>query len=155
MQQLEDGSESDPISPTQSQDSDDQVDAQPDEATPSILLECPVCEVKFDSVQERIRHVESYLPHYIYCPFPGCTWTGRRQWDFKEQHWRKTYPEAGQAPAEGANKIYDPKDFVMLIVNGTPVDEVAQYAFAKVRERFGSWADQMCRRRSSWAAGGT
>src|SRR6266576_7035331 len=109
MQQLIDGSESDPtsrsVTPTQSQVSDDQVDAQPDEATASILHGCPVCKVAFDRVQERNRHVESYLPHSVRCPFPGCTWTGRRQWDFKKQHWRKKHPEAGQAPGEGANEI--------------------------------------------------
>ena len=38
---------------------------------------------------------------------------------------------------EGANEIYDPKEFVKLIVDGTPVDEVARCAFAKVRENLG------------------
>jgi hypothetical protein len=141
VQQLEDGSESDPMSrsvtPTQSQDSDDQIDAQPDEATAVMLHRCPVCEVTFDRGQERNRHVESYLPHWIRCPFPSCTWTGRRQWDFKKQHWIRKHSEAGQAPAEGASEIYDPKDFVKLIVDGTPVDEVARYAFTKVRESLG------------------
>jgi|SRR6267154_2307305 len=140
MQQLEDGSESDHMSrsvtPTQSQYSDDQVDAQTDEATASILHECPVCEDTFERVQERNRHVESYLPHSIHCPFPGCTWTGRRQWDFKKQHWEKKHPEVGQAP-EGANEIYDPKDFVKSVVDGKPVDEVARDAFRKVRESLG------------------
>ena len=99
-------------------------------------LECPVCRVAFDRVQERNRHVESYLPHSIFCPVQDCTWTGRRQWDFKRQHWETKHPEAGQAPGE-ANEIYDPKDFVKLIVDCTPVDEVARYAFAKVRESLG------------------
>jgi len=53
------------------------------------------------------------------------------------QHWKKKHPEAGQAPGEGANEIYDPKEFVKLIVDGTPVGEVARYAFAKVRESLG------------------
>jgi len=113
-----------------------QSDAQPDEATPSIEFGCPVCRSKFPRKQERNRHVESYLPHSILCPSQGCTWTGRRRWDFLE-HWRRKHPEAGQAPDENANEIYDPKDFVTSIVNGTPVDEVARSAFAKVQEGLG------------------
>jgi hypothetical protein len=53
------------------------------------------------------------------------------------QHWKKKHPDAGQAPGEGAKDIYDPRDFVKLIVDGKPVDEVARYAFAKVRENLG------------------
>ena len=140
MEQIEGGSETDPImmsrsvTPAQSQDSDDQMDSQPDEATAFIPYGCPVCQVTFRRVQERNRHVESYLPHWIRCPYPGCTWTGRRQWDFKNQHWIGKHSEAGQAPAEGASEIYDPRFFVKLIVDGTPVDEVARSAFTKIRE---------------------
>lgn len=78
--------------------------------------------------------MESYLPKSIYCPSHGCPWTGRRQWDFRE-HWKKKHPEAGQAPGEDVNKIYDPKDFVKLIVDGTPRAEVAQSACSMVQER--------------------
>jgi hypothetical protein len=52
-------------------------------------------------------------------------------------HWRRKHPEAGQAPGEDANEIYDPKDFVKSIVDGTPVDEVARSAFARVQESLG------------------
>lgn len=137
-QQLEDGSESDPtsrsVTPTQSQDLDDLVDPQLDEATSSILhVYCPVCQCAFRRVQERNRHVESYLPHSILCPLRDCTWTGRRQWDFQE-HWRKKHSEVGQAP-EDADEIYDTGDFVRSIVDGTtPVDEVARSAFARIPE---------------------
>jgi hypothetical protein len=111
-----------------------EVDNQLNEARPSIpLVECNVCKKTFLRIQERNRHVESYLPHSILCPFQGCTWTGRRQWDFKE-HWRRKHPGAGQAPGEEANEIYEPKDFVKLIVHGTPVEEVARSAFAEVQE---------------------
>jgi len=88
---------------------------------------------KFGRMQERNRHIESYLPHSIYCTFQSCPWTGRRQWDFKE-HWKRKHPGAGKAPGEDANEIYDPKDFVKSIVDGTPVEEVARSAFAKVQE---------------------
>jgi hypothetical protein len=55
-------------------------------------------------------------------------------------HWRRKHPEAGQAPGEDANEIYNPKDFVRSIIDGTPVDEVARSTFAKVSE---DWASQM------------
>jgi hypothetical protein len=135
VQQLEDGGENDLASRsvTPTQDSDDQVDAQLDEATAGILHVCPVCQRPFSRIQERNRHLESYLPHSILCPFRGCTWTGRRQWDFQE-HWRGKHLEACQVPGEDANEIYDTVDFVRSIVNGTPVEEVARSAFAMVPE---------------------
>jgi hypothetical protein len=126
------------ITSSQSQDPGDQDDAQPDKATGPISYDCPVCQRQFERVQERNRHVESYLPHSIFCPSQGCIWTGRRQWDFKNQHWKVKHSDAGPAPAEGANEIYDTKDFVELIVEGTPVDEVALHAFAKVQENLGT-----------------
>jgi hypothetical protein len=119
--------------PPVSQDFDDEVDAQIDEATASLLHVCPVCERPFRRLQERNRHLESYLPHSIICPFQGCTWTGRRQWDFQE-HWRGKHTKAGPPPGEDANEIYDTGDFVRSIVDGTPVKEVALTAFAMVPE---------------------
>jgi hypothetical protein len=65
-----------------------------------------------------------------------CTWTGRRQWDFKE-HWKRKHAEAGRVPGEQANEIYDPKDYVKSIVDGMPVEEVARSAFTKVQESLG------------------
>jgi hypothetical protein len=131
-----------PVTPnnqSQSQDERDEVYAQLNEVSrpSSVPPECNICGSKFFRVQERNRHLESYLPHSIYCPSPqGCTWTGRRQWDFKE-HWRRKHQDAGQAPGEDANEIYDPKDFVKSIVDGKPVEEVARSAFAKVQESLG------------------
>jgi len=122
--------------PFQAQDQDDrEVDAHLNGTTPSNVV-CVICLKVFTRIQERNRHVESYLPHSILCPFPDCTWTGRRQWDFKE-HWRRKHSDAGQVPGEEANEIYDPKEFVRLIVDGTPVEEVARTAFAKVQESLG------------------
>jgi hypothetical protein len=122
------------VTPFQEAQEEREVDDQLNEALPSTPpVECNVCRKTFIRIQERNRHVESYLPHSILCPFQGCTWTGRRQWDFKE-HWRRKHPEAGPAPGEEANEIYEPKDFVKSIVDGTPVEEVARSAFAKVQE---------------------
>ena len=124
--------------PFQAQDQDErEVDAHlnGNGTTPSNVV-CTICLKVFTRIQERNRHVESYLPHSILCPSPDCTWTGRRQWDFKE-HWRRKHSEAGQVPGEEANELYDPKDFVRSIVDGTPVEEVARSAFARVQESLG------------------
>ena len=98
------------------------------------LPECPVCEKKFQRAQERDRHLKSYLPHSIYCPFQGCPWTGRRRWDLKT-HWERKHSESGQVLGGERNKIYDTKQFVKLIANGTPHGEVAESAFLKANER--------------------
>ncbi len=84
-------------------------------------------------MQDRNRHVESYLPHSICCPFPSCFWTGRRREEFKG-HWKKKHPEIGQVPVENANELYDPRTFVKMILEGTPVDEAARSAFTKVQD---------------------
>ena len=97
-------------------------------------LACPECGKEFRRVQERNRHIESYLPHSIYCRINGCTWTGRRQYNFKE-HWRRTHPGNGQAPGEDTNELYDTKVFVKSIIDGTPIEEVARAAFSKIQER--------------------
>ena len=131
-----------PVTPFQPQDDEDELEvrAQLNETAPSIppeiKWECNICWNKFNRIQERNRHVESHLPHSILCPFADCNWTGRRQWDFKE-HWRRKHREAGQVPGEDENEIYDPREYVKSIVNGTPVEEVAQSAFLKVQESLG------------------
>jgi hypothetical protein len=134
-QQLE-CSEGDSLSqsdtPTQTQDSD-QIDSQPNENTPSTSPGCPVCKVTFCRPQERNRHVESYLPHSILCPFQGCVWTGRRQTDFKD-HWKKSHPGIDQVSGKDKNKLYDPRVFVKMIVDGMPVEEVTRSALSKAQE---------------------
>lgn len=112
-----------------------QVGAQSDELSSSIAPKCPVCKKTFHRLQERNRHLESYLPHSIHCPYHGCHWTGRRQTHFKE-HWKRCHPKAGKAPGRQLNEVYDPKKFVKMIVDGTsPVQDVARSACLKVRER--------------------
>ena len=86
-------------------------------------------------MQERNRHLESYLPHSIHCPSWDCIWTGRRQSHFKE-HWEKDHSKTDKAPGKKFNILYDPKGFVKSIVDGkSPVKEVAWSAFLMVRER--------------------
>lgn len=95
---------------------------------------CPICEEVLGRVAERNRHLESHLPHSILCPSSTCPWTGRRQYDFK-QHWKTKH--VGNAPEEGGTKLYDAKDFVKSIIDGTPVEEVARSAFETVQEGLG------------------
>jgi hypothetical protein len=110
-------------------------------SSPSLYV-CPVCQRSFNRVQARDRHLQLYLPRPILCPIQGCTWTGRRQWDFRE-HWTRKHPDAGQVVlVEGANELYDPREFVKLIVDGTRVDEVARSAFAKAQECLGRLGKQ-------------
>jgi hypothetical protein len=115
--------------------SQNQVGTQPDELPSSVPPECPVCKNTFRRVQERNRHLESHLPHSIYCPSRDCQWTGRRQSHFKE-HWDRGHSKTDKAPGKELYEIYDPKEFVKLIVDGTsPVEDVARSAFLKARER--------------------
>lgn len=111
-----------------------QINAQLNKRTPSVLSECPVCGRKFQRAQERDRHLKSYLPHSIYCPSQGCPWTGRRRWDLKT-HWERKHSETGQVLGREKNRIYDPKEFVKLIANGTSHVQVAESAFSKAKER--------------------
>ena len=124
---------SDSDTPTQFQDSD-RVDGQPNEAVASIIHGCPVCQEEFNRVQERNRHVETHLPHWILCPSQSCTWTGRRRWDFKE-HRRKKHPETGQVTVEDAIGLYNPREFVNMIFEGKPVNEVGRSAFTMAQDR--------------------
>ena len=122
------------VAPTLSQN---QVGAQPEElpSSESIPPECPVCKKTFRRVQERNRHLESHLPHSIHCPSRDCYWTGRRQSHFKG-YWDKGHSKTDNVPGREFNEIYDPKEFVKLIVDGTlPVQDVARSAFLKARER--------------------
>ncbi len=132
--------------PTQSQDSD-RVDGQLNEAAASITITygCPVCQKEFNRPQERNRHVETYLPHSILCPFEGCNWSGRRQWDFTK-HRKKKHSETGQVTVEGAIGLYDQKEFVNKIFKGTPVDEVRRSAFRMAQESLG----RLGRRANVW-----
>ncbi len=140
---------SDSDTPTQSQDLD-RVDGQPNKAAASITYGCPVCRNEFNRVQERDRHVETYLPHSILCPSQGCTWSGRRQWDLKE-HKRKKHSETGQVTVEDAIGLYDPREFVNMIFEGKPVNEVGRSAFTMAQEcleRLGRSANVRGRKRN-------
>jgi len=50
------------------------------------------------------------------------------------EHWKKKHSESGQVPEEEATEIYDPKAYAKMILDGTPVDEVARSAFSQAQE---------------------
>jgi hypothetical protein len=101
---------------------------------PSIPLKCPICGKSFKRVQERDRHLKSYLPHSIYCPFEDCPWTGRRRFDLKT-HWENKHSETGQVLGNMKYQIYDPKAFVKSILDGTSHIEASRSAYKRVQER--------------------
>ena len=120
------------VTPTLSQD---QVDApQSNEPAPSIPPLCPICGRQFSGVRERNRHLKSYLPHSIYCPYQGCHWTGRRRCDLKT-HWKNKHSKTGQVLGTEKYKIYDPKEFVKSILDGASHVKVAESAFMKAEKR--------------------
>jgi hypothetical protein len=95
---------------------------------------CHICGKGFSGTRERNRHLKSYLPHSIYCPFKDCPWTGRRRFDLKI-HWENKHSETGQVLGNIKYQIYDPKAFVTRMLDGTSHIEVAWSAYQKVQER--------------------
>ncbi|KAI9463264.1 hypothetical protein BJY52DRAFT_74663 [Lactarius psammicola] len=109
----------------------------PAATTPRNPKQCPVCQAMFRRWQECDRHLLSYLPHWIHCPLPHCSWRGNRVTAFK-QHWqrrdhRKYYESYGCSPGQERFEIYDPQEFVDQIKAGTiPVSVVAGCALFHV-----------------------
>ncbi|KAI9452223.1 hypothetical protein BJY52DRAFT_1294184 [Lactarius psammicola] len=69
----------------------------------------------FSRWKELKRHLVSHLPQWIYCPFPGCQWRGRRVYQFRN-HWRYQHlKHPGDTPTQSQFAIYDPFVFVDLI----------------------------------------
>lgn len=74
-------------------------------------LHCPSCGKLFSRRQERDRHVKSYLPNSLFCPFAHCSWRGDRVNTLKT-HWRTTHPYFGEGPRPEDCRIYDPDPLV-------------------------------------------
>jgi hypothetical protein len=115
-------------------------------ATPAALADtltsqcqCPICGRLFKRDQERKRHLRSFLPHWIYCPFPGCSFRCDRR-DNLDSHWRRKHAGSGQAAPQkqpqSQYQIYDPAPLVTSIVSGKMSMESAESnALSKVETR--------------------
>ncbi|KAI9513131.1 hypothetical protein F5148DRAFT_469857 [Russula earlei] len=83
----------------------------------------PECQRKFTRRQELERHVLQHLPRCLFCPQPGCNWTGRRRdalrGHLKRKHSTAVLPGRGYA-------IYDAKKLVKQVVDKAIAVELAQ-----------------------------
>jgi len=96
---------------------------------------CPNCGKEFNRRQERDRHLRSYLPHFIYCPFPRCPWRGDRYVNFKT-HWKKAHKKINSVPGKKQCQIYCPKEPVRQILSGAwTIEEAASIALSEVAIR--------------------
>ncbi len=88
--------------------------------TPFATEICPFpnCWRKCGRTQELRRHVRQHLPHCLYCPQPGCSWTGNRRYTL-QNHLEKKHPGVTSfldAEHEGF-VIYDAKELVKQLLN--------------------------------------
>jgi len=104
----------------------------PTDITPQI---CPICDKDFGRVQERDRHLRTFLPHWLFCPVKLCSWRGNRYFNFKE-HWESMHASSSQAlPTQEHCEIYDPDRFVKLILRQLSTESAAEEARLEVERR--------------------
>ena len=91
-----------------------------------MIAQCPypTCGRIFDRSQERNRHLRSFLPHWIHCPFQHCPYRCDRP-DNLANHWTKKHSNHGQAPQQHEYQIYDPNPLVTRVVSGQIAMEIA------------------------------
>lgn len=99
------------------------------------MHQCPICRRIFRRPQERDRHLRTFLPHCLFCPFPRCGWRGDRSFDLR-RHWTKTHTTFGEAPKPKECEIYDPDPLVRSVVCGeSPIESVITIALGEVQSR--------------------
>jgi len=95
---------------------------------------CPICNVVFYRRQERNRHIRSFLPHSIYCPFEQCPWRGDRH-DNLKKHWSAKHTHV-RFPEQQPCQIYDPDPLVELVVRERlSIESAAEVALFVVGQR--------------------
>lgn len=101
-----------------------------------VQWQCPSCGKLFQRRQECFRHLlEAHLPYSIYCPSPGCSWMGDRQYSL-ESHWDRQHPHEGQVPEPRQAQIYDPNPLLKSIMDGTlTVEKASELAYSRVEEK--------------------
>jgi len=85
----------------------------PEDTEPPVSR-CHICNVVFYRRQERNRHMRSFLPLSIYCPFEQCSWRGERH-DNLKKHWSAKHTHV-QFPEQQPCQIYSPDPLVELVV---------------------------------------
>jgi hypothetical protein len=138
-----------PVAPASFPDQDAQVSTPMDAASP----QCPVCGRDFHRPQERNRHVQTYLPHWILCPFEGCVWRGNREYDLKV-HW--LIHAADKDPQLEDCIIYNPDPLVQAVLNReSTMEQAIAIALQAVRiraqepDKAGIWENEWGRRQKS------
>jgi len=112
--------------------------------------QCQKCQRLFNRRQERDRHLRSYLPHWIYCPFPHCPWRGDRI-DIFKRHWGDNHGVEGAVPVRWQFEIYSPDEVVEFINLGVlSVDDAAVYARSLVDARMWELGKKDVWGRDSW-----
>jgi hypothetical protein len=108
---------------------------------------CPICRRNFKRLQERNRHLRTFLPHSFFCPRPHCPWRGDRRCNLNK-HWQTTHANFGEAPNPEDCKIYDPDPLVQSVVSGeSPIELAITIALQEVQSRaqildkVGVWKD--------------
>ena len=108
---------------------------------------CPLCGRNFRRSQDRNRHIRTFLPHWVYCPFPRCAWRGDRP-DNLRAHWKTAHAKYGQVLNQEHCKIYDPALLVKSVVDReSSIESAAYVALLEVERRaqelgkIGIWTD--------------
>jgi hypothetical protein len=115
-----------PPSPTQDTQPNAPADTQPQAA-------CPICKEVYKRWQERDRHMRTFLPHSISCPFLHCDFRCDR-YNILAKHWEKRHPNTGQAPELRYCQIYDPEKLVKSVVSGSlTIESAAEMALSQVK----------------------
>jgi hypothetical protein len=128
------------VTPAPSQDQVADLDAPTDNP-------CPLCGRNFRRSQDRNRHIRTFLPHWVYCPFPRCPWRGDRP-DNLRAHWKTSHAKCGQVLNQEHCKIYDPALLVKSVVDReSSIESAAYVALLEVERRaqelgkIGIWTD--------------
>ena len=106
-----------------------------------------MCGRYFRRSQDRDRHIRTFLPHWVFCPFPLCPWRGDRQ-DNLKAHWKTAHADCDEVLKQEYCKIYDPIPLVKSVVcRELSIEFAAHNALLEVERRaqelgkLGIWTD--------------
>ena len=91
-----------------------------------------------DTKQDRKRHFRSFLPYWVYCPFPRCPWRGDRQDNLKNR--KMAHASCDQVLKQEYCKIYESSLLARSAVCGKLETESAAYTvLLEVEMRVQDW----------------